>query len=355
MNQQLVDRVVNAVLYEGYILYPYRPSVKNRQRWTFGGLCPESFSRAQGGTETWKMQTQCLVRGGPATRLSVTVRFLHLQARLVGRFTVPLSDWPKEEEPAFEVVESLTVGDQLWHTWQEAVEREIAPVEAELGYLAARPRDLNFAFPTHRQLEPLRAPGGDIPGILVRAQEAVNGAVEVTGRPAGEGLYQVTVQVNNRTRLEDAGLKTRDEALLRSLVSTHAILGVRGGAFVSLLDPPEPFQEAAASCRNEGVWPVLVGEAGETDTMLASPIILYDHPQVAPESPGDLFDATEIDEILTLRILTLTDDEKRAMAAVDRQARALLEQTEALTGEDLMRLHGTFRGLRPVPAEGEHG
>ena len=46
MNQALVDRIVNAVLYEGYLLYPYRPSVKNRQRWTFGGLYPRSYCEA---------------------------------------------------------------------------------------------------------------------------------------------------------------------------------------------------------------------------------------------------------------------------------------------------------------------
>jgi hydrogenase maturation protease len=62
---------------------------------------------------------------------------------------------------------------------------------------------------------------------------------------------------------------------------------------------------------------VLVGKEGTADSILSSPIILYDYPKVAPESPGDLFDATEIDEILTLRILALTDEEKREMAAID--------------------------------------
>jgi hypothetical protein len=95
-------------------------------------------------------------------------------------------------------------------------------------------------------------------------------------------------------------------------------------------------------------FPVLVGSGSEKDTMLASPIILYDYPQVAPESPGDLFDATEIDEILTLRILTLTGEEKRLMAAVDARARALLERTESLGAESVLGLHGALRGLRTV-------
>jgi hydrogenase maturation protease len=161
-------------------------------------------------------------------------------------------------------------------------------------------------------------------------------------------LFRLRVRILNCTELPDAERLTRDEVMLRALVSTHTILEVRDGAFVSLTDPPEKWRTAAAGCRNEGTWPVLVGEPGESDAMLSSPIILPDYPQVAPESPGDLFDATEIDEILTLRILTLTDEEKAAVAALDQRGRALLERTEALAREQLLGLHGTIRGLRPV-------
>src|SRR5205085_9789705 len=123
-------------------------------------------------------------------------------------------------------------------------------------------------------------------------------------------------------------------------------LDVRGGQFISLLTPPEELREIAAGCRNIGVWPVLVGETDERHTMLASPIILYDYPQVAPESTGDFFDATEMDEVLTLRILTLTEDEKREMRAGDDLARRILDRTESLAQEHLMKLHGAIRGLR---------
>ncbi len=80
--------------------------------------------------------------------------------------------------------------------------------------------------------------------------------------------------------------------------------------------------------------------------MLSSPIILYDYPQIAPESPGDLFDGAEIDEILMLRIMTLTDDEKREMRQSDDRARQILERTESLPDEQFMKLHGVLRGLR---------
>jgi hypothetical protein len=116
---------------------------------------------------------------------------------------------------------------------------------------------------------------------------------------------------------------------------------------VSLLEPDESLSELASSCQNVGAWPVLVGAPGERDTMLASPVILYDYPQIAPESPGDLFDGTEIDEILALRIMTMTDDEKREMRNSDARARKILERTESLPMENLLKLHGTLREMRP--------
>jgi hypothetical protein len=353
MNRALVDQIVHAVLHEGYILYPYRPSVKNRQRWTFGGLFPRSYSAAQGGTEPWAMQTECLVEGGPRTTLSATVRFLHLTARQIGELTG--GDWPASGAPAFRPVESLTVAGKPWHTWQESVERAVVAGGLNLGECRAQPRSSRFAFPSSRNTEPLNSPNGEAVGIIVRAQQALQGSVELSAEPAGDGLYKVRVRIINETPLADASRMVREEAVLHSLVSTHTILEVSGGAFVSAIDPPEPWRQAAAACRNEGTWPVLVGQPGQTDTMLSSPIILYDYPQVAPESPGDLFDATEIDEILTLRILTLTEEEKQAAAAVDERTRALLQRTEVLAREQLLGLHGTVRGLRPVREDNDHG
>ncbi len=95
---------------------------------------------------------------------------------------------------------------------------------------------------------------------------------------------------------------------------------------------------------------MLVGTDGETDTMLSSPITLYDYPQIAAESPGEFFDGTEIDEMLVLRIMTLTEDEKQAAAAVDERVQALLTRIGSLSQEQMMGLHGAVRGLRLVPA-----
>src|SRR5262249_50478666 len=180
-----------------------------------------------------------------------------------------------------------------------------------------------------------------------RTQRSICGAIELSASQARAGVFRVRVRLRNTTSIDVSTHVERDEVLLRSLVSTHIVLGAVDGQFVSLLDPPDQFRQWAAECENVGVWPVLLGEPGQRDTMLASPIILYDHPQIAPESPGDLFDGTEIDEILALRILTLTDEEKLEVARADERARRILERTEQLSQEHFMKLHGRLRELPP--------
>jgi hydrogenase maturation protease len=355
MTRTLVDRIADAVLYEGYILYPYRPSVKNRSRWTFGSLYPEAYCRATGSSESSSNQTECLVHGTTATVFDARIRFLHLTARSVGAVDPPLAECPDGAEPPSRPVESLRVGDQLVHEWQEAEERDVILGAATLGELATGTRSRSFAFPSGRRWELLRGAAGAVVGVLVRRQQAVEGVTEVAAAVVGDGLFRLRIRVVNRTPWEPIEGPSRDQPVLRCLASTHAILTVQDGAFVSLLDPPECWCDEAAACQNIGTWPVLVGAEGQHDTMLSAPIILYDYPQVAPESPGDFFDGTEIDEMLTLRIMTLTDQEKGAMAAVDERARALLARTESLAPEQMLGLHGTIRGLRTPPQEDAHG
>lgn len=400
MNLEGVEQIANAVLYEGYNLYPYRPSsVKNRQRWTFGGVCPRAYCLAQGG-EAWSVETQCLAQGDERTTVSVKVRFLHLIRRHVGALMVgsssqiepagardpggsqnqraphppeadllgpsPLQeqegtglspslpqDWGSEgrgergpalAQSATRYVDALQVGDRLIQAWDEAAERDVEAGGLALGELARRPHRLAFAFPAWQGLEPLHNEGGEAAGVLEREQRPIEGALTIEVEPIGDPrLFKITARVMNLT---PCSARSRDEAMLQSFASTHLILGLNGGEFVSAIDPPESLRESVAGCRNQGVWPVLVGEAPARDTMLASPLILYDYPELASESPGELFDGTEIDEILTLRIMTLTEDERRAMRGTDERTRALLERTDALAAEQLATLHGAMRGLR---------
>jgi hypothetical protein len=139
---------------------------------------------------------------------------------------------------------------------------------------------------------------------------------------------------------------SRSTVVRHAMISTHTILRVQGGEFISLLEPPETYQRAAEACENIKTWPVLVGEDGERHTVLSSPIILYDYPQISPESRGNYYDATEIDELLALSVMTLTDEEKQELRESDPRGREILERTESLSQQDLMNLHGAVRGLQ---------
>jgi hypothetical protein len=352
MNLGVVEQIAKAVLYEGYMLYPYCPSsVKNQQRWNFGVLCPRSYSEAQNGGEAWTMQTECLVEGSSLTGLEVRVRFLQLVARSVGELIVPMSELSPGEMPEFQRADKLAVNGRVYRPWQEAVEREVTVPVCNVEALGESPIVQAFAFPAEKQFEHLRESDGRIVGILERDRNALFGEVEVTGARWNNGVFKVSVRIRNTTPFEVGKDSSRDDALLSSTASTHTVLGVQDGRFVSLIAPPERLSEFAASCENIGTWPVLVGEEGQCDTLLSSRIILYDYPQIAPESVGDLFDGTEIDEILSLRIMTLTDEEKREMSQSDDRARQMLERTESMPAEQFMKLHGVLRGLRPLKEE----
>ncbi len=268
MSREVLDKIVKSVLYEGYMLYPYRrSSLKNKHRWNFGVVYPE-------GCEPSHMQTECLLEGSPDDDVVVEVRFLQLHEQ---------------------------------DSWQEVTERSVSVIGA-----GSYPFDFD-----------------GLKGEVCMDRESVH-----------EGLERVRVGISNRTAW-DRGF----DSVMQSLVSTHTILTSSTGRFVSLLDPPDRFRDAVSNCHNHGAWPVLVGENADRGCMLSSPIILYDYPRVADESPGDLFDCTEIDEILTLRILTLTDTEKEEMRQSGDRERRLLERAESLNPEDFLKLHGTMRDV----------
>ena len=291
-----VRRIADTVLYEGYILWPYRKSaLKNQRRFGFGTIEPGGFN-----------QTECLLEAGDGAAVEVTVRFLQLVERQLWR--------------AGEPVEELEVDGELHQSWEEAAERE-----------------LRFTFDTRsRARVPVEVAAGvrrEELGAACRVERswgALRGSVEAGAERLRSGLFRL------RVRLQNAG----PDGDFRS---AHTVLVARDGEFVSLTDPAPELREEAAACENAGLWPVLAGEEDDRSTLLASPIILPDHPEIAPESPGDLFDATEIDQMLVLNILSLTEEERRQMRSADPRAREILERTESLSEEELMRLHGTIR------------
>lgn len=340
MSLSLARAVADAVLYEGYLLYPYRASSqKNQSRWQFGILGPPGAAEAGSGEEP-EMFADCLLSPGPDAELELHLRFLQLQAR-----TAETAD----DGGSFRPVEELAVGGSRWLSWDEAVEQEIT-----LGpFAVARLRDgdaplvLPVDIPAGEDVEELSDDDGLPAGRLVRRRRALHGEVTLsatgtTSAAADGGLVRLRVSVANTAR-PGAEPPNRQEAIATSFIGAHVLLSLRGADFLSLLDPPDRAKDAAAACTQHRCWPVLAGPEGQTDVLLVSPIILYDHPAVAPESSVALFDSTEIDEILTLRVLTLTDEEKAEARATDPRAAAIIDQCEAMSAEELQQLHGILR------------
>jgi len=335
---ELARQVADAVLFEGYVLYPYRASSqKNHLRWQFGVLVPQRWSES-GPAEPWSNQTEVLVEPKPDATLRLKLRFLQAQAK-----TVEAAD----EAGAMRPVPSLDVDGATHVTFDEGVDHEV-DASLALDDVLAMERTIPFAISAGRAVEPLTRADGSLAGQLVRERWPIEGGLRVGAErlDGPYGVVKVRVAVENVTPWgeDSAG---RDAALRRSLIAAHTLLLLERGTFISLLEPPEWARPAVATCENRHTWPVMIGE-GRRDLILSSPIILYDYPTIAPESAGDLFDATEIDEILTLRTMALTDDEKREARGTDTRAAAIIDRVDTMPPEYLERLHGAIRDLRQV-------
>lgn len=324
-----VRRVADAVLYEGYILYPYRASAqKNRSRWQFGVLMPPAFAAAD-PSETATMRSECVfTREAPVSAtglaLEVTVRFLQVQRRRTAGST---------------------------EAWDEAVEQEVTVTADGRALLGEADDSGEPGQPGPGSVAWFGIPGGGDEELtdgtrVVRRREPLTGSVSLRAvpLPGPWRAARLIVEVTNQTAL-GVTPATRDEALPGALVAAHLIITLSGGAFVSMTDPPEWASAAVDQCESAGCWPTLAGPKGSRTTMLAAPIILPEYAEVAAESPGELYDGTEIDEILTLRTLALTDEEKAAARATDPRAAALIDRVETMDAPTMEQLHGTIRAL----------
>ena len=264
---------------------------------------PRVYAQAQRPEEPYRLVAECLVVADAQASLDVRLRFLQLV---------------RQQQSA-----SLLTDPSL--AWDEAVERTSEHSALRLSDLIASPLSITAVTEGDLQID-----------------------LTISAQVLSDGACKLRLEVQNTTTLTTGAEAKRDEALPSSFVSAHLLLGLAGGEFVSLLDPAEAYRESAASCSNRGVFPVLAGAEPDRSVLFCSPIILYDYPKIAPESEGDFFDGTEMDEMLTLRVLTLTDAEKQEMQNGDPRARRILERTEALTSEAMLKAHGVIRSLREI-------
>jgi hypothetical protein len=322
-------RIADTVLLEGYVLYPYRASaLKNRYRWTFGVLAPPSYAARNDG-ETSFFETQLLVEGRVA-RLRGCLRFLEVVDRKVERRGG--GGWVE--------VDRLMEGGVEHVPWQEGRLHEL-PFALQVG---DPEQAFWFDHDARVEIDSL----GDT-GRIVRTHRPLCGVVRGVAEPTPgtrRELHRLTLRVENTTPAP-SGLQ-RQQAMEYALASTHVLLGVSHGQMLSAIDPPAYAQRAAAACRQQGLRPVVIGEVGSADQVLCSPIVLPDYPTLAPESPGDFFDACEIDELLVLRTEMLTDAEKAEARATDRRTAALLDRIEHMSDAERARLHGAKREQMPA-------
>jgi hypothetical protein len=321
MNFDSTQKIAAAILYEGYILYPYRKTaIKNRQRWNFGTLYPRVYAGAQRPGEPFRLQAECLLEGGANAALDIRISFLQLLQTSASR-------------PA----DSRELADPSL-AWEEAVERTAEFADLQLETLKSEPWRRTVTIDSTNLPD----------GAPVTQSPELTGTLAIRAEQMSASAWKLHLEFQNDSPLPSGAAATREEALPRSFVSAHVLLGARHAEFISLLEPPEEYRDAVANCNQIGIFPVLAGDAPDRHTVFCSPIILYDYPSVAPESEGDFFDGTEMDEMLALRVMTLTDEEKQEMRDGDPRARRILERTEAMTPEMMMKAHGVIRGIRSI-------
>jgi hypothetical protein len=335
-------QVADAVLYEGYLLYPYHQAApKNQVRFQFGVLMPPGYAQVD-PHEPAAQQTECLLECPDNAQVRVLARFLQLQDRCVQSFSPDTGE--------LEDVGALYVDGTEYTSWSDAAERE-QRATVTVADLLAGDEDLEFHIGPGELAEDINDQAGRQAGRLVRSWSALDGAIRLHAERVA-GPYQA---LRLRLRLENtstprAQFAVREDGLRHAMIAAHLLIAVPGGRFLSMTEPPEWAAAEVSACENIGTWPVLAGPPDCRDLLLSSPVILYDHPEIAAESAGQLFDSTEIDEILTLRTLALTDAEKRAARATDSRVAEMMDRLDDLPPEMLERLHGAIRYLREAPA-----
>jgi hypothetical protein len=296
--EKALESLLDSLLYEGYALYPYTPgAAKNATPTPFGIVYPPAY--AAGNAATFDhLRMEGVVETGSDTAFSGTLVFL---------------------QPA---------GER-----HKAEPRRIELPSVPLAELLGGGRGEEFSF---------------------EAEEAIAGRVRMRAENAGDGVVRLRLCVHNTTGVGPgaAGL-SRTDALRSSLISTHVVAEVADGRFVSPLDRKGPWGEAVGACESVNTWPVLANPADTA--MLGAAIVLPDHPSMAPESLGNLFDSTEIEEALLLHVHALSDSEREDISSQDPAVREMVERAARTTPEEIMSLHGRLEEAGSEPGHPNPG
>jgi hypothetical protein len=305
--RESVERLAASMLYEGYALYPYTPGVaKNATPTPFGIAYPPAYAARQRAAFD-HTQVECVAVCEADARVEAAALFL-----------------------------------QAAGSRHKAVERRVEPPRATVAELAEREIEERVAF------EPATALGTATGTGIEAAHEVLSGTLSVRAERLAEGMSRITVRVENTTPIPDAAAAGMDraEALRRSLLSAHTMLGVSSpGRFVSPLETEGASGEAVGECENVNTWPVLADPRDEA--VLGAAVLLPDHPQIAAQSNVNMFDSTEIEEALTLHVQTLSDSERAEIAEQDPRVREMIERVEATTPEQLLGMHAQLQPGRP--------
>lgn len=286
---QPVEELARSLLYEGYALYPYTTTnAKNATPTPFGIVYPSVYAERL-PTLYDHLQIQCVLEYDPDATLEGVVMFL-----------VP--------------------SGRDYRAAEQQVKIDYTPV----GFFASEPAVVPFE--------------------VADATAAIKGVVTLSAEPLDDGSARITLRVDNRTEVpaeQVAGLD-RPRALLYSLISTHPMLRVKGGRFVSPLENKDP---RVAGCRNVNSWPVLA--VAEDDAVLGAAIMLPEHPQIAPESKVNFFDNTEIEEALVLHAQTLSDEMLAEIEQQEPAVKEMIARARQVSSEDLLKMHGRLEMREP--------
>ena len=330
----ILENLTRTLLYEGYALYPYhRSAVKNQKPIPFGVVFPEQYNSHNPHAHS-TMQTQCIVTGNSHILFNLSIRFLHL---------IKVELLERDQASHFRPANDLNVNGESYQAGWQTFERIINARDVEINQLIENQKTIILDLDKMEECSDINNEKKEIVAKEIKSVSEINGTITIDATPVENrsDAFRTTINITNTTPVTNPGTVSRDEMLGHSLLSTHIIINAVNGQFISHQNPNEQWKASIESCKNLNTWPILIDESDTT--LLSSPIILYDYPQIHPQSATDLFDSTEIEEALLLHVAVLSDEEKERIAASDEKLRTMLNKVKSVTPAALINLHSGLK------------